>query len=157
MNYHKRLAKRIHELLTFLRAAFITNKSMLKDINEEFEDTLIYQMKLIPKTWIVGFYESVEMFIDIAKSMNPHSLLAAVTKHQKSRLWFDINTYDIFMTNCVKNQINDGDIVAAVENVTQQLRPVCTLIDYLFKYPHTILTNICDYIDIDDDNCDILN
>ncbi len=157
MDYRKKLVERIKEVLEFLRAAFADNKVMLKDINETFEDTLVFQLNLIPKTWIAGFYESVEMVIDIAKSVNPQLLHSAVTKHQQSRLWFEIDSYNVFMTHCVKNQGVDKNIVAAIDNIASQLKPICVLVDYLFKHPDIILENICEYVHIEDCNNDIFN
>ncbi len=156
--YKTKLKNKISIIFSFLREIFkgIDNR-IYEQLNEEYEEEMLILAGMIPNDWIAGFYESLEMFFDLTACVNVRKLANAVIKHNKARIWFNINSHDIFMNNCVYGKGWSPDAVKAVENICIKFKPIFNAIDKLFSNPNNVLSRVADITENSNENEDILN
>lgn len=152
------LKDKISMIFSFLRNTFKDiDKEIYNQLNEEYEEELLILAGMIPKDWISGFYDSLELVLDLASCLDVKKMADVVETHGKARLWFSIDSYDVFMNNCVIDKGWGKQAEKAVENICNKFRPLFNAIDKLFANPNKVLKRIASLVSKTNENNDILN
>ena len=141
IDYHKELKNKASVLLDTLRTIFrgIDNK-VYNSLDDVFKEEVLMLIGMIPENWCSGLYDSVTLAWDIILSVDFTKLAKAVTNHNKARLWFSIDSYDVFYYNCVvKNEDISDNAKKATKNILDRIRPIFDAINILIKKPDLIL------------------
>lgn len=156
--FKTQLKNKISIIFTFLRNTFKDiDKDIYNQLNEEYEEELLILAGMIPSDWISGFYDTLEMVIDIASCIDVKKMADVIENHEKARLWFPIDSYELFMNNCVIDKGWGKQAEKAVENICNKFRPIFNAIDKLFANPNKVLRRISNFVSKTDENNDILN
>ena len=143
MEYKSLLKERISSIVSFLRNTFKDiDKNIYNQLSEEYEEELLVLAGMIPKDWIGGFYDSLEMALDLFTCLDVDKLARVVEKHSKARLWFAIDSYSIFMNQCVIGKGFGRQAEMAVANICNKFRPIFNAVDKLFAHPNNVLKRI---------------
>ena len=155
--YKQLLKDKIASIFTFLRSTFKDiDKDIYNQLNEEYEEEMLMLAGLIPNDWIGGFYDSLTMALDLAGCVNVPKLAETVEKHSKARLWFSIDSYSIFMNQCVLNKGWGRQAEIATGNICKKFMPIFNAIDKLFANPNAVLKRIATIASGTEENSNIL-
>ena len=132
------------------------DNSIVKALNEEYEEELLILAGLIPNDWIEGFYDSVELVFDLAACVNVERLAKVVNKHGRARLWFSVSTYNAFINNFVIDKGYSKQGEKAVINICDKFQPLFKAVDKLISNPKNILDKIALISSESSENQDVL-
>lgn len=143
INYKVAIRKKIETLFNFLRNVYrgIDNE-IYEELNEEFEEELKILAGLIPNDWIAGFYDSVDLVFDLVKCLKPQQLAETIAKHSRARLWFTINSYNLFLHNFIYDKGYTKATEKAITNICDKFKPIFKAIDKLMQNPNGVLNRI---------------
>ena len=157
-SYKQLLKDRISEIFNFLRSTFKgIDKNIYEDLSEEYEEEMLMLAGMIPNDWIGGFYDSLTMVIDLTKCLNVSKLAETVERHAKARLWFSIDSYSIFMNQCVLGKGWGRQAEIAVGNICNKFRPIFNAVDKLFSNPNGVLKRVAAITGETNENTNILD
>jgi len=143
IDYKKEIKKKISILFDFLRNVYKgVDNEVYEDLNEEFEEELLILASLIPKDWISGFYDSVDLVFDLVKCIEPRKLADTISKHSKARLWFSIDSYNLFLCNFIYDKGYTKQTEKAIANICDKFKPIFKAVDKLVQNPNGVLNKI---------------
>lgn len=142
-SYKTLLKSKISSIISFLRNTFKDiDKNIYNQLNEEYEEELLIMAGMIPSDWIAGFYDTIDMVIDIVTCIDVNKLSNVVNKHSKARLWFTIDSQSIFMNQCVIGKGWGRQAEIAVGNICKKFAPIFEAVDKLMANPGNVLKKI---------------
>ena len=155
--YKQLLKEKIASIFSFLRSTFKDiDKDIYNQLNEEYEEEMLILAGMIPNDWIGGFYDSLAMVLDLACCVDVAKLADAVEKHNKARLWFSIDSYTIFMNQCVLGKGWGRQAEIATGNICKKFKPIFNAVDKLFSNPSGVLKRIATIASETEENSNIL-
>lgn len=154
---HNLLKNKVSSVFSMLRYVFKDNKQLLRSIDEALECALLDSISLIPLTWVDGCLETFDMVLDFTKCIDYNKLYDAIEKHGRARVWFEVNSYDFFIDNCIRTQDFSENAKKTIINLTQDFKPLFNCIDYMFEKPSLIMGNVAEYNNPGTENNNILN
>ena len=156
--YKKLLKEKIANIIGFLRSTYKDiDKNIYNQLGEEYEEEMLILAGMIPNDWIGGFYDSLEMVLDLVKCLDVSKLAETVERHSKARLWFTIDSHEIFMNQCVLNKGWGRQAEVAVANICKKFDPIFKAVDKLMANPGPVLKRIAILAAESHENNDILN
>lgn len=142
-NYKQLMTTKIKNVFNFLREVYKgIDNNIYESLNEEYEEELIALACLIPNDWMAGFYDSVDLVYDLFFCIDVSVLSDVVAKHSKARIWFNVDSYRVFLNNFIINKGYGSQVEKALTNVCNKLKPVFSAVDKLIANPNGVLQKI---------------
>lgn len=139
----KALITGVTRFISILRELFRNNGKLAKNIDPAYAMVLEQQIKLIPKDWIVGSYETFNMLEGMINCFN-FNKLNEVIQTSCSKIWFQIDSYS-FVMNYMLSAFDLGPEAKAIcENLMSIFKPLCDCIDHIFAYPEEFCQRLAD-------------
>lgn len=152
------LLTEIHNIFNIVRELLAGNKNLLNNIDDVYEDEVLFETKLIPESLDNIILDSISAVKVIVKNMDfvsIHHGLYSILGNRFVNMRTNYSIFNIFVT-VVDNLSIDNKDKCRVKNIVTKYKPLISCVDYLINNPYTLSENVARLQRSMSNNVDIL-